>query len=172
MLLPRTQVTKKLIAYVKENDLQNPDDGREIFLDAALQKVLGVETCTFFGLQKHISPLLSSPDDGARKRKAKTTTTTAKNKPKTKKTKRNAGGLMKPVRISSAALVKICGGEDEMPRTEIVRNIWTYIRENNLQDPNDKRTILCDELLREVMNNEDTVTMFTMNKHISKHLLK
>lgn len=47
--------------------------------------------------------------------------------------------------------------------------IWVYIRANNLQNPADKRQIVCDKALKKVMG-EDTVTAFSMNKYIGKHL--
>jgi upstream activation factor subunit UAF30 len=50
-----------------------------------------------------------------------------------------------------------------------VKKIWKYIKENDLQDPNDKRQVRCDEALREVFKT-DKVHMFTMNKILSQNL--
>lgn len=57
-----------------------------------------------------------------------------------------------------------------MSRTEIVKHLWAYIRKNNLQDPSNKRKIICDEALRVVFET-DCTDMFKMNKLLSKHIL-
>ncbi|KAI4371172.1 hypothetical protein MLD38_019438 [Melastoma candidum] len=76
-------------------------------------------------------------------------------------------------------LNKVCGvsvelqaivGEPAMPRTEIVKQLWVYIRKNNLQDPSNKRKIICDDALRAVFETDST-DMFKMNKLLSKHIL-
>lgn len=53
---------------------------------------------------------------------------------------------------------------------QIVRQLWVYIRKHNLQDPANKRTIICDEALRSVFETDST-DMFKMNKLLSKHIL-
>jgi upstream activation factor subunit UAF30 len=57
-------------------------------------------------------------------------------------------------------------GTDRMPRTEVTKRIWAYIKENDLQDPSDKRKILCDEALEKVLRRKN-VHMFTMTKILS-----
>lgn len=49
-------------------------------------------------------------------------------------------------------------------RPECVKHIWAYVKENGLQDPDDKRYILCDDTMKPVFNNAPRVHMFTMNK--------
>ncbi|PQQ11178.1 upstream activation factor subunit spp27-like [Prunus yedoensis var. nudiflora] len=56
------------------------------------------------------------------------------------------------------------------PRTEIVKQLWAYIRKNNLQDPGNKRKIICNEELRLVFET-DCTDMFKMNKLLAKHIL-
>jgi len=75
---------------------------------------------------------------------------------------------MKPMNISSelAAIV----GKGPMPRSEVVKNIWVYIKKNNLQDSKDKRNINADENLKKVFGGKATVNMFEMTKLVSKHL--
>jgi len=68
----------------------------------------------------------------------------------------------------SAALAVIVGSEP-LPRTEVTKRIWDYIKTHNLQNPANKRNILCDGPLRAVMG-KDEVTMFEMTGLVGKHL--
>ena len=61
-------------------------------------------------------------------------------------------------------------GPDPMPRTEVTKRIWDYIKAHNLQNPANKRNILCDAKLKAVMG-KDEVTMFEMTGLVGKHLL-
>ena len=82
--------------------------------------------------------------------------------------KRKAGGgLARPV-TPSADLAAIVGSTP-LPRSEVVSKMWTYIKANNLQNPQNKREIMADDKLRPIFG-ADKVTMFEMNKHLSKHL--
>jgi chromatin remodeling complex protein RSC6 len=60
-------------------------------------------------------------------------------------------------------------GPDPMPRTEVTKQLWAYIKKNNLQNPANKRNILCDEKLQAVMGKGE-VTMFEMTGLVGKHL--
>lgn len=75
--------------------------------------------------------------------------------------------LMKPMR-PSAELSEIVGTEP-LPRTEITKRIWDYIKKHNLQNPANKREILADEKLERVFGVK-SVNMFEMTKIINKHL--
>jgi upstream activation factor subunit UAF30 len=70
-----------------------------------------------------------------------------------------------------AALAAVVG-KDPLPRTEVTKRIWDYIRENNLQDPNDKRTIRADAKLKAIFDGKDSVTMFELTKLVNSHLKK
>jgi upstream activation factor subunit UAF30 len=63
-------------------------------------------------------------------------------------------------------------GKDPIPRTEVTKRVWDYIRENNLQDPKDKRTIRADAKLKAVFDGKDSVTMFELTKMVNAHLKK
>lgn len=52
---------------------------------------------------------------------------------------------------------------------QVVKKLWAYIRENNLQDPSNKRKILCDERLKKIFN-VNSIDMFQMNKALTKHI--
>jgi chromatin remodeling complex protein RSC6 len=76
-------------------------------------------------------------------------------------------GLARPV-TPSADLAAITG-VDPLPRSEVVSKMWDYIRANKLQNPDNKREILADDKLKRIFGT-DRVSMFEMNKHLSKHL--
>ncbi|ESN89240.1 SWIB/MDM2 domain-containing protein [Chlamydia suis] len=78
--------------------------------------------------------------------------------------------FMQPVNVSAdlAAIV----GTGPMPRTEIIKKIWDYIKKNNLQDPTNKRNINPDDKLAKVFGSKNAVDMFQMTKLVSKHIVK
>ena len=61
-------------------------------------------------------------------------------------------------------------GSKPVPRTEVVKKLWAYIRKNNLQDPKERRMINADDKLRVVFGGKKQVSMFEMTKLVSKHL--
>jgi upstream activation factor subunit UAF30 len=76
--------------------------------------------------------------------------------------------FMKPMKISDA-LAKVVGNKP-LPRTEITKKLWQYIKKNKLQDTVNKRNINADENLKAVFGGKKTVTMFEMTKLVNKHL--
>lgn len=89
--------------------------------------------------------------------------------------KKSSGGgrkpnaaFMKPM-TPSPALAKIVG-DKPMPRTEVVKKLWAYVKKNGLQDKKEKRNINADDNLKEVFGGKKTVTMFEMTAHVNKHL--
>ncbi len=76
--------------------------------------------------------------------------------------------FMKPMNISPELAAVV--GSGPMPRSEVVKALWVYIKKNNLQDPNAKRNILADDNLKKVFGGKDMVNMFEMTKLVSKHL--
>jgi len=80
-------------------------------------------------------------------------------------TKPNA--LHKALKPSPALAAVI--GDEPLPRTEVTKRLWDYIKANNLQNPNNKRNILADSKLKEVFG-KDEVTMFEMTGLVGKHL--
>ena len=69
----------------------------------------------------------------------------------------------------SEALAKIVGNEP-LPRSEMTKKLWEYIKKNNLQDAEDKRNINADENLLAVFDGKKQVSMFEMTKLVNKHL--
>ena len=91
----------------------------------------------------------------------------AKKKAKGKKRKANAA-FMKPM-TPSATLAAVIGSS-AMPRTEVTKKIWGYIKRNSLQDKKNRRMINADDKLRAVFGGKSQVSMFDMTKLVSKHL--
>lgn len=75
---------------------------------------------------------------------------------------------MKPMTISPELAAVV--GNGPMPRSEVVKQLWVYIKSKNLQDPANKRNIVADEALKKVFGGKDVVNMFEMTKLVSKHL--
>ena len=83
------------------------------------------------------------------------------------KRKPNAA-FMKPMNISES-LQPIVGSKP-LPRTEVTKRLWDYIKKNKLQDPKERRNINADENLRKVFGGKKTVSMFEMAKHLNNNL--
>ncbi|KAA8909318.1 SWIB/MDM2 domain-containing protein [Sphaerosporella brunnea] len=93
----------------------------------------------------------------------------ANGKPIKKKRKANPNNaFMKPLILSEPLAAFI--GESQMSRPEVVKKIWAYVKSKDLQDPNDRRYIICDESLKPVFG--DKVHMFTMNKVLATNMYK
>ena len=75
---------------------------------------------------------------------------------------------MKPVQPDEKLAAII--GNEAVPRTEVTRKLWDYIRAHNLQDPSNKTRINADEKLKEVFDGRDQVTMFEMTKLVFNHV--
>ncbi len=82
------------------------------------------------------------------------------NKPKSK--------FMQPMQISSALAAVV--GKGPMPRTEVTKKLWDYIKRNKLQDPKNKRNINPDAKLAKVFGSSASIDMFKMTSKVSKHL--
>ena len=76
--------------------------------------------------------------------------------------------FMKPMSISAELAVVV--GKGPMPRSEVVKNLWVYIKKNKLQDEKNKRNINADASLKVVFGGKSVVNMFEMTKLVSKHL--
>jgi upstream activation factor subunit UAF30 len=79
-----------------------------------------------------------------------------------------SAAFMKPVQ-PSAALSEVVGSKP-IPRTEVTKKLWAYIKKNGLQDKKNKRMIKSDDALKPVFGGKATVNMFEMTKLVSKHL--
>jgi upstream activation factor subunit UAF30 len=86
-----------------------------------------------------------------------------------KKTKRKPNAaFMKPVQ-PDAKLAEVVGAK-AIPRTEVTKKLWAYIKKNGLQDKKNKRMINADETLQGVFGGKKSVNMFEMTKLVAKHV--
>jgi chromatin remodeling complex protein RSC6 len=75
--------------------------------------------------------------------------------------------FMKPLSPSSELAAVV--GKDPLPRTEVTKRVWEYVKKNDLQDPQNRRNIRADAKLRPVFG-KDEVNMFEMTKLVNQHL--
>ncbi|XP_056698416.1 upstream activation factor subunit spp27 isoform X2 [Spinacia oleracea] len=194
--MARTEVVKKLWAYIKEKDLQDPSNRRNIKCDEMLHPIFRVDTINMFqmnkSLSKHIWPLESDEDRSIESKppvkKQKRQKDEEKSKPKAKQKKGGATGFLIPLQLSEAFAKFLGTGETTLSRSDAVKRIWDYIKQNQLQnschikqnkvimyspskDPSDKRRILCDEKLKELFDVE-TFNGFSVTKYLTAHLTK
>lgn len=76
--------------------------------------------------------------------------------------------LLKPMNLTGD--LEMVVGKGPMPRSQVVKKLWEYIKKNNLQDATNKRNINADGALKKVFGGKDMVNMFEMTKLVSKHL--
>jgi upstream activation factor subunit UAF30 len=76
--------------------------------------------------------------------------------------------LLKPLDLSEDLEAVV--GKGPMPRSQVVKKLWEYIKKNDLQNPKNKRNILADDKLKTVFGGKGEVSMFEMTKLVSKHL--
>jgi len=83
-------------------------------------------------------------------------------------TKAKTSKFMQPMKVSDdlAAVV----GKGPMPRTEVTKKLWAYIKKNSLQDEKNRRNINPDEKLQKIFGGKKAVNMFEMTKLVNKHL--
>jgi chromatin remodeling complex protein RSC6 len=76
--------------------------------------------------------------------------------------------LLKPMKLSSELEAVV--GAGPMPRSQVVKKLWEYIKKHDLQNPSNKRNIIADEKLKVLFGGKDEVTMFEMTKLVSPHM--
>jgi chromatin remodeling complex protein RSC6 len=92
-----------------------------------------------------------------------------------KKAKKSSGKKRKPnpafmKAMNPSAMLGAVVGSSAMPRTEVTKKIWAYIKRNGLQDKKNRRMINADDKLKPVFGGKSQVSMFEMTKLVNKHL--
>lgn len=105
----------------------------------------------------------------ARKKKVKKVARkTAKRKAAKKSARKPSAAFMKPM-TPSDDLAQVIGSKP-LPRTQVTKKLWLYIKKNGLQDKTNRRVIKADAVLKKVFGGKSSVDMFQMTKLVSKHL--
>mgnify|MGYP000269964678 CR=1 FL=1 len=92
----------------------------------------------------------------------------AKKATKAKSTRKPNAAFMKPLNVSAVLAAVV--GANPLPRTEVTKKVWDYIKKHKLQDSVNRRNINADDKLKAVFGGKKTVSMFEMTKLISAHL--
>jgi chromatin remodeling complex protein RSC6 len=111
----------------------------------------------------------SAAKKGGAKKSAKSAKKSAPKKAAKKGAKRTPNAAFMKAMQPSAALGAVVGN-NPMPRTEITKKLWGYIKRNNLQDPKERRMIVADDKMKPVFGGKSRVSMFEMTKLVNKHL--
>ena len=101
-------------------------------------------------------------------RKPARKTTARKSAKKSGKKRTPSAAFMKPMQPDAALGAVV--GNSAIPRTEVTKKIWAYIKRNGLQDSKNRRAINADDKLRPVFGGRSQVTMFDMTKLVNRHL--
>ena len=118
------------------------------------------------GAKKTVAKKAPAKKAAAKKAPAKKA---AKKAPAKKAAKRAPNpAFMKPM-TPSAQLAQVIG-DKPIPRSEVAKRLWAYIKKNNLQDAKNRRAINADDKLRPVFGGKAQVSMFDMTKLVNKHL--
>lgn len=174
--LKRTQIVKRLWQHIRDNNLQNPDKKTEIINDEVFEGIFKCKKMGMFHMNKLLSQHIKSRDecvDGAAKSASK-----SKSKPKprakgkaAKNSKSNSNrnsAFRKPLKLSKD--LEAVTGPGPMGRTDVVKNVWNYIRKHDLQNPENRKEILTDDTLAKVMGGESKLSVFHISKHLQQHL--
>lgn len=114
---------------------------------------------------KKAAPKKSAAKKPAKKAAAKKP---AKKAAAKKSARKPNAAFMRPVTPSETLAAVV--GPKPVPRTEITKKLWAYIKKNNLQDKTNKRQINADAALKAVFGGKSSVDMFSMTKLVGKHL--
>ena len=147
--MARTDVVRQIWSYIKDNELQNPEDKREILLDDKMKSLFHCDKFTIFTMNKYVSshmepfpPVnLSEMSENSKKKKAGKAEKRAKNMSikRKRKGKGTEDGEEKPKRIVKHPPFRLSPelsnvvGTDILPRPQVTRLLWVYIKKNNLQ---------------------------------------
>ncbi|KAI3697314.1 hypothetical protein L6452_30247 [Arctium lappa] len=126
---------------------------------------------SLFAAAKSATPKPTAPTTAAKKKSTvKKSTEKPAKKPKQPSTLKPVG-ILKPSPISPA-LGDFLGGVSESPRTEAVKKIWEYIKLHELQNPTNKKEIICDEKLKTIFDGRDRVGFLEIAKLLAPHFVK
>ncbi|KAK3122089.1 hypothetical protein QOZ80_8BG0664970 [Eleusine coracana subsp. coracana] len=166
--MARTEIVKQLWAYIRRNNLQDPNNKRKIICNDELRLVFETDSTDMFKmnklLAKHIHPLEPTKDS---KRDAKKLKPAEDEPVSTIQTDPN----QLPITMSDALASFLGTEEREMPQSEAVKRVWDHIKSNNLEDPANPAVILCDSKLKQLFGCE-SLSAVGVSELLSQHLFK
>lgn len=164
--MPRTQIVKQLWAYIRKNNLQDPNNKRKIICNDELRVVFETDCTDMFKmnklLAKHIIPLEPTKDEGPVAKKSKTEDLDAASESEVDQT---------PFGVSDALASFLGTGEKELPQSEALKRILDYIKYNQLEDQTDTTMIHCDSKLQQLFGCENLSTL-SVPEMLACHLTK
>nr|CAD1822925.1 unnamed protein product [Ananas comosus var. bracteatus] len=162
--MPRTQIVKELWAYIRKNNLQDPDNKRNIICNDELRVVFGTDIIDMFKMNKLLARhiiTLDTKNGGSNSKKQKSTNVDAGTMP-------DADQCLV---VISDKLANVIGTEDrEMIQDDVLKHIWNYIKANQLEDSTNA-SILCDSKLQELFGSE-SVPASGLIKMLAHHFIK
>ncbi|KAF2920363.1 hypothetical protein DAI22_08g203401 [Oryza sativa Japonica Group] len=166
--MARTEIVKQLWAYIRRNNLQDPNNKRKIICNDELRLVFETDSTDMFKmnklLAKHIRPLEAKKDSNRDSKKLKPVDSEPISPAET-----DVNQL--PIILSDALASFFGTGEKEMPSSEAVKRVWDHIKSNNLEDPANPTMILCDSKLKQLFGCE-SLTAVSVSELLSQHLFK
>ncbi|KAJ6834640.1 upstream activation factor subunit spp27 [Iris pallida] len=131
----------------------------------AWSRVLGGSRVLMSAAKKSSSSRVSSPAAAKKKRVSSPAEVSAE-----MKEEKPTSGFMKPLPVSPA--MKDFVGSPEISRGLVIKKIWEHIKLHNLQNPTNKKEILCDEQLKTILQGKDKVGMLDISRLVAPHFLK
>ncbi|ODQ61948.1 hypothetical protein WICANDRAFT_60022 [Wickerhamomyces anomalus NRRL Y-366-8] len=114
--------------------------------------------------------LQNEPEDATRTKRTSSKNKLAAKPAKKRRTVSPSGNSLSSLELNLSPKLSELLGETRLPRTQVVKRVWDYVKEKELQNPNDRREIICDDRMKEIFGKK--VTMFQLNKVLSQHLYK
>ncbi|KAK4420816.1 Upstream activation factor subunit UAF30 [Sesamum alatum] len=164
--LPRTEIVKQLWAYIRKNNLQDPNNKRKIICNDELRLVFETDCTDMFKMNKLLAKHITALEP---------TKQTARNTKKVKVDVDSGNNTDDPVPIVmiSEALANFFGTDErEMSQAEVLRQMWDYIKVHQLEDPLKSTTILCDAKLQELLGCESISALGIPEMLAQHHLFK
>lgn len=188
-MMIRSQVVLELSNYIKRNNLQLESNRRMFICNPTLAKIFGMDgEFLFLQLHKLVKPLLTPPKGPEYEARARDVyqvyldqndaVDSAEERSKRKTKMGHAAQVQKRLQeqglgmyadvMLQPCLQAVCGGVERMSRPQILKAVWKYIKENNLQKPDCKRTIMVNEGLREGLRitDKDSLDSFQLSRYI------
>ncbi|KAK4439738.1 Upstream activation factor subunit UAF30 [Sesamum alatum] len=170
--LPRTEIVKQLWAYIRKNNLQDPNNKRKIICNDELRLVFETDCTDMFKmnklLAKHILPLEPTKQTAENAKRQKVDVVKVEVVGSESKSDDPV-----PIVLISEALASFFGTDErEMSQAEVLRQMWEYIKVNQLEDPLNPAAIICDSKLQELLGCENISALGIPEMLARRHLYK